>query len=523
MLLIILFFLFGVAFSDCTDETYKSASEGTIAYAACPDGYYGYRFALCSEGFYINENLTHCQIRETTLLSYGLSSIVLYVNRTIDPFVARSDGQLSNYTIQPQLPHGLSFSPLNGEISGIPTVLSDETQYEVQAQSGEQTLSTSVTISVVYAPCLDYETFPGVASGEVSTSLSACPENYEGIATRLCTNGIFGAIDTSQCQLISPSSLVYSPNEVTYLRHEPVVLTPTWEYIVTAWSIDPPLPPGLELESQGVISGVLEVVQSESEYTITASNDMGNTTATIRITVTGASCSGLVNENGVIETVAHNSYLYESCLSGFVGHGKRLCTDGVFGDVSYEDCHAIPPEDFGYAVSEYSLNQNETIATGRPFYRNRILEFSISPSLPEGMMFNTSTGEIVGNTAEIFGRQEYSITGSNEDTFAVATVQIEVHLPFCQSTEEFQSVPIGESSTVECVQPGYSGYITRHCELVNGKAQWSLPDSYCERIPNYINPLVAGAVCFICICVLSICCCYRRRRKVLPVTTKYSV
>lgn len=509
--------LFAIAFSVCTDDVYQVTMEGSVAYAACEEGYTGYRFALCRDGQYVNENTTNCVIHHVSVLSYGVSAVVLVLNASVSGIFPKANGALSDFSVDPLLPTGMSFSSANGMISGTPTVESEVKEYTIHAHDGDNELTTTLNISVVALPCPALGSFSGVASGEISTSTSACPEDYEGTSTRLCTNGVFGPLNTDQCHLIAPSSLQYAPSEINCLRHESVSLVPTWDHVVSSWSISPQLPSGLALTAKGLIVGVAEEVQAETFYTVTAENSYGSTTATIKITISAAPCSGRIGPSGSLVTIEDGEYLYEPCLPNFTGQGKRLCTNGILGNVSYEECSALPPEDFMYPVTTYTLNQNETISSGKPHYRNRITSFEISPSLPTGIVFNSMTGEITGSSSELLTATEFFITGRNEDSSAVTSISLSIHLPYCQKTAEFESVPVGQSQSINCTKSGYYGVITRRCELVDGKPQWSLPDSYCQPTPMYTILYIVAAVFVVCLLILIVRCARRNKRE-LPIT-----
>lgn len=505
--------LFGTVLSNCNDAIYHVAMEGSLAYAACEEGFTGYRFALCKDGQFINENTTNCFVHHVSVLSYGLSAAVFVVNSAISEISPRADGHLSDFSIEPLLPTGISFSTEDGKISGTPSVESEVKEYTIQAHDGDNELTTTISISVVSVPCLALGSFPGVASGELSTSTSACPEDYEGTATRLCTNGVFGPLNTEQCHLIAPSSLEYSPAEITCFRHESVSLVPSWDHVVSSWSVSPELPLGLSLTSKGSIVGVANEVRPSTTYTITAENSYGSTTATVQITISAAPCTGAIDQSGSVVTIQDGEYLYEPCLPDFTGQGKRLCTNGILEEVNYDDCNALPPEDFMYSVNTFELIQNETLSSGRPHYRNRITSYEISPSLPSGMNFNSLTGEITGSSSVLLAATEFSITGRNENSFAVTSIHLSIRLPSCQKTAEFESVPIGQSQSMNCTRSGYYGVVTRRCELVNGKPQWSAPDSYCQPTPLYIVLFIVAVVFIICLVILIVRCTRRNKRK----------
>ena len=87
-----------------------------------------------------------------------------------------------------------------------------------------------------------------------------------------------------------PSGLSYSPSSASGTVGTAIgSLTPTVTGTVTSYSVSPALPLGLSLdESSGVISGTPSAVASTADYTVTATNGTGSTTATVTIEVAAA-------------------------------------------------------------------------------------------------------------------------------------------------------------------------------------------------------------------------------------------
>ena len=488
---------------ECSDDVFGTVANGEKGYAGCETGYDGFRSSVCNNGVFAEPDLSHCVLRDATVFSYGVTSAQFYVNEPVNPIYLRANGLVDSFTVSPALPAGLNLDTTSGEISGTPSAAAESQVYTITAMNGERVKTVTLTITVSYVMCAAYDSFEATPSGQVATSTTACPENYEGTATRTCTNGVFGALDTSGCVLKAPSNLVYSVSTATIERNEPLpTMTATVSNLVTSWSIQPSLPSGLQLTTKGSIVGVPTTTSTTSIYTVTASNDASSTTATVTITVNPASCSGMVNLGGSQVTIDHNGVLEENCPAGYSGTASRLCTDGTYGEVTYENCRALKPTGLAYSVSSYVLDQNESMSTGRPLYGNIITSFSVDPLLPEGLSLDSTTGVISGTATELKESTSYTVTGANEDDSTTTVITIAVVLPSCQATEEFASVPVGESSTYQCNRDSYSGQMTRTCELVDGKAQWSLPDTYCQKDPNYTLLYIAIVVCVICIALL---------------------
>ena len=100
-------------------------------------------------------------------------------------------------------------------------------------------------------------------------------------ASELATSSNFTTYNTA------PSALSYiaSPVNAT-INTSTVSASPTVTGTVVSYNISPALPSGISLDtSSGVISGTASVASSQTDYTVTATNSGGSTTATFRLTV----------------------------------------------------------------------------------------------------------------------------------------------------------------------------------------------------------------------------------------------
>jgi hypothetical protein len=89
---------------------------------------------------------------------------------------------------------------------------------------------------------------------------------------------------------LPPSALSYTPSLASGTVGTPISsLMPTVTGTVTSYSVSPTLPLGLTLNtSSGVISGTPSAAASSADYTVTATNGTGSTTATVTIEVAAA-------------------------------------------------------------------------------------------------------------------------------------------------------------------------------------------------------------------------------------------
>ena len=144
----------------------------------------------------------------------------------------------------------------------------------------------------------------------------------------------------------------------------------------TGYSISPTLPAGLSLNSStGVISGTPTVVTSAANYLVTASTGGGNATTTVNIAVNDATLGNL--------TYATNPAVYSK----------------------------------GTAIAANSPSLSGGIATG----------YSVTPSLPTGLIFNATTGVITGTPSGVASTASYVVKASNGSGSSTVSLSITVN------------------------------------------------------------------------------------------------
>ncbi|MBV8271837.1 MAG: putative Ig domain-containing protein [Cupriavidus sp.] len=245
--------------------------------------------------------------------------------------VSNSGGDITQCTVTPPLPPGLTLDPQTCTISGTPTGSSHSTVYTITASNAAGSSTTRVEIEVKDTPIgpdgLDYlhrsvsyvansaivPNTPISTGGEI-TQYSIAPALPVGLAIDPQTGTITGtptvvtaptvftvtganSVDSVQVQItLEVTAAVVPPTGLSYLDKAP-------EYIVgtpmvsdeplysggeaTHFSISPGLPPGLSLNTTtGVISGTPTATLPQTMFTVTASNSAGSVSTQFTITVT---------------------------------------------------------------------------------------------------------------------------------------------------------------------------------------------------------------------------------------------
>ena len=260
-------------------------------------------------------------------LSYAPNPAFYGVNAPIASNVPVVTGTVTAYSVAPALPAGLTLNTTTGVISGTPTAVSAAASYTVTAGNSAGSTTASVSITVLAAPsALSYSSptanYPRnlaitpnnpVVTGTV-TGYSITPALPTGLSLNPGTGVITGTpttVTAARAYTVTasnaagstqgtvnisvygaPTGLYYSANPNAYLPNQPITPNnPTLVGTATHYSVTPPLPTGLILDSvTGAISGTPTVPNGAYvTYTVTASNVAGSTTVDLFIWIQGAS------------------------------------------------------------------------------------------------------------------------------------------------------------------------------------------------------------------------------------------
>ena len=325
-----------------------------------------------------------------------------------------SGGTPTSWSVSPSLPAGLALSSTTGAISGTPTAASSSASYTITANNSGGSATATLTIlvndaapSITYSPSsftltngTAMTTATATNTGGSVTSWSISPSLPTGLTFETSNGTIWGtptevssstsytvtatnpggsgtATVTIQVNDVAPSSVTYSPNSFTLTNGTAMTTAiPTYGGTVISWSVAPPLPSGLSLDSStGAISGTPTAITSSATYTITATNTGGSATAIVTIQVNMA-----------------------------------------------------PPSDISYNPGSQSLVKGTAMTTVMPTLSGGpVSSWSISPALPAGLSISTSNGSISGTPTEVSSSAIYTITAINAGGSGTATVTIVVN------------------------------------------------------------------------------------------------
>jgi hypothetical protein len=251
------------------------------------------------------------------------------------PTLAR--GPATSWSITPALPLGMTLNPTTGVIDGVPKTTVPATDRTVTAANAYGSTTKLLHMAAVSLP-------------------------------------------------VAPSSLIYQVNKAIFVMGQDVVPSvPTYSGgKVTSWSVTPALPAGLNLQTgydpsigSGYIWGRPTTAQAAKNYTITAHNAGGSTTATLTIEVRdpGGSLSGL--------TYSQNPATYTV--------GTQIPTN------------------------------KPSLVSGVPYSG-----FTVTPALPDGLTLSKTTGEIWGTPTQSQTTKIYTVTALGSTAQAGVSVQLRI-------------------------------------------------------------------------------------------------
>jgi uncharacterized repeat protein (TIGR01451 family) len=249
-----------------------------------------------------------------------------------------------------------------------------------------QPQSLTPTVSNFGGAVVSYAVSPqlpnGLALDTITGEISGTPSHITASQSYTITASNSGG--SSQRNMIievndAQPVIGYSTTSYTFTKGTalPSTITPTdTGGTVVTWSVDPDLPAGLNFDtSTGEISGTPTVVSASATYTVTAENSGGTDTDVLTIEVIDIPPASITySELAIVETK-------------------------------------------GIAITPVTAT-----TTG-----GTVVTWSILPALPNGLILDTSTGEISGTSTVLSTLATYTITGQNTGGSITTTIDITVN------------------------------------------------------------------------------------------------
>ena len=199
--------------------------------------------------------------------------------------------------------------------------------------------------------------------------------------------------------------------------------------------------------------------------------------------------------DGFFPSVGEGELSLSICPEGFVGYSYRLCRNGVLGEVRLDRCEYKPPSGLAYVISSMECMVDVEVTSGMPTYTNFVTEFYMEgeASLPEGLTFNSTTGEIHGAPLATLDAREFTVCVKNPAGEACTEITITVEKrDYCEASDGFERTKVGETAVYECwKQDRQVGKRRRECVMRGIRGEWLRETGYCVSVGMFILYIVS--------------------------------
>jgi hypothetical protein len=390
----------------------------------------------------------------TAAPSISLSNAVQSVNvnsaiSTVN--VSNSGGAATNFSISPSLPSGLTFNSSNGSISGTPSQAQSQSSYTITATNSGGSSSATFTLTVVTlatdrdGPSIStgstsYNSSTGIVtgtfelvdiSGVASCRVTIFNSNNVDVASSTSCSRVAGTATNGTWQVqIDMQNSAFNPGAYTMK----VSATDTLGNTRAAQNIGTGFTkPGPSVSNLGSLPIPRTIGINYLDQIVLNSFDFSNIGAapgSFTWTVRTTSASGVLASSipigsnqtyitGLSPSTTYNVVLVATDSAGGTKVSSPLTITTLAPAV------AAPSISLSNAVQ--SVNANSTISTVNVSNSGgAVSSFSISPSLPSGLTFNSSNGSISGTPTGAQSQRSYTITATNSGGSSSATFTMTV-------------------------------------------------------------------------------------------------
>ena len=262
----------------------------------------------------------------------------------------------------------------------------------------------------------------------------------------------------------APPLFTYTTTPAAYLlnsaisANDPILTGGT----ITSFAITPALPTGLSFNTTtGRISGTPTALTPAANFTVTGTGNGGSATATVNVTVidaapaftyttnpavyvkgTAITANSPINSGGAVISYAVSPSLpsglsLNTTTGSITGTPSAVAANATYTvtatnsggsattgvqirvkDVAPAFTYALNPAVY---IRSSSIVSNSPINTG-----GAVISYAVSPALPAGLSFNTSTGAITGTSTVLSPIAAYTVTATNSGGSTSVGVQITV-------------------------------------------------------------------------------------------------
>ncbi|MFL2975241.1 MAG: putative Ig domain-containing protein [Candidatus Thalassarchaeaceae archaeon] len=359
-------------------------------------------------------------------LSFPTDDLLLTEGLPMQPIAGQTSGSTpESWEVYPDLPLGLTFGASNGSIWGTPTQVQNQTNYTIWANAtGDQTSSVTISITVLvdtdgdgvadlYDPDDDNDGWNDTAELDCGTD----PLDSADTPSDIDNDGVCDALDETDDRAIAMAYGVTNLELIVNVSN--VSLVPiTSGGGITSWEVSPSLPGGLFLNNTtGEISGTPTTTYNTTVHVFWANNSAYSASFNLSIS------ASLLDTDGDGEPDITDE---DDDGDGWSDVNETACSTGPLDEDDFPPdsdgdgvCDSLDlvddsPVFLAYAVSAVNLTTNITSLEMAPIVLGGdVRAWETSPSMPSGLFFNNSTGEISGVANVTFTPTNFTIWANN--------------------------------------------------------------------------------------------------------------
>lgn len=379
--------------------------------------------------------------------STGTDSAVLTVGVSVS-IVPTFSGTVTNCTISPALPAGLTMNPATCAISGIPASSFPQTTFIITAGNQYGTATASLTLKGTADPPSNLN-FPAGSSATFTTgTFSSLVPTFTG------------GITDCRVSPALPAGIILNPSNCA-ISGTPTAVSPQTNYTITA---------GNQFGTVSVVLnfGINTLAPQNLNYSFGASVSV-NSNTTVNYTpgvtggITGCSISpalpaGLIFNTGncAITGVPAVSSSGSYTVTAFNQYGNTDFTFALTTVLTAPSAFSFP-----YSPGVTTVYTIGTPVTVSPAITGVVTNCTASPSLPAGLSLDPNSCSITGNPSAVSGAVTYTITASN----SAGTVSTSIKLQINNVPPSSLVYPFGDSTvlavgTAVSISPALNGGAT---------------------------------------------------------------
>jgi hypothetical protein len=340
-------------------------------------------------------------------LTQSVPSSSFVVNTAVTAFTpvtaSGGSGTLS-YAVTPTLPAGLSYNTATGQITGTPSAVSALTTYTVTVTDTlGQTASSTFTLTVAYPALVLTKAVPNSTLTKNVAITSFVPVTVSGGISPY-TYSVSPALPSALNFNAATGAVTGIPNSTSVATYTVTVTDNVGQTKTETFSVTINNPPALVVGTTTGVTGTLNsnitattpvpvtgglapLVYSVSP-TLPAGLSFNTTTGIITGTPTGAPSSG----NFTVSVTDAASQTVSANFNITINAGPLNITNNLSGQT----------------LRQYIDNANFTPISASGGFGT--ITYSIAPTLPTGLSFNTATGLITGISTVVLAKSSFAVT-----------------------------------------------------------------------------------------------------------------